>query len=157
VAEVLEPPQLFEYFIAQRQAMGLSIVALGPDSTGAVLRRLREGGLVGLLCDRDLQGNGVGVEFFGEATTFPAGPATMALRTGAVLITAAVYSGPGRNHTAVISAPISTERTGSFRSDVSRITQEIARHFEGYVRRAPEQWHLFQPNWPSDPVAPGKS
>ncbi len=150
VAEVIDPPELFDYFIEQREAMGLRIVALGPDSAGAVLRRLREGGLVGLLCDRDLLGNGVEVDFFGETTTFPAGPATMALRTGATLITAAVYSGPGRDHTAVISAPISTERTGSFRKDVGRITQEIAVHFEGYVRRAPEQWHLFQPNWPSD-------
>jgi len=154
VAEVLEPPELFEFFIEQREAMGLRIVPLGPESTAAVLRRLREGGLVGLLCDRDIQGNGVEVEFFGEKTTFPAGPATMALRTGAMLITAAVYSGPGRDHTAVISAPISTERTGRFRTDVSQITQEIARHFEGYIRRAPEQWHLFQPNWPSDPPPP---
>ncbi|HUD15869.1 MAG TPA: phosphatidylinositol mannoside acyltransferase [Acidimicrobiales bacterium] len=157
VAEVIEPPELFKWFIDQRRAMGLTIVPLGADSASAVLTRLREGGLVGLLCDRDLQGHGVNVEFFGEETTFPAGPATVALRTGATLITAVVYSGPGRDHTAVISAPISTERTGSFRKDVGRITQEIARHFEGYIRRSPEQWHLFQPNWPSDPPLPGEN
>ena len=107
--------------------------------------------LVGLLCDRDLQGHGVEVEFFGERTTFPAGPATLALRTGAALVTAVVFSGPGRDHVGEISAPIDTARTGPLRKDVGRITQEIARHFEGYIRRNPEQWHLFQPNWPSDP------
>ncbi len=151
VAEVIEPPELFEWFIAQRQAMGLTIVPLGHDSGGAVLRALRDGLLVGLLCDRDLQGHGVEVEFFGERTTFPAGPATLALRTGAALVTAVVFSGPGRDHVGEISAPIDTARTGPLRKDVGRITQEIARHFEGYIRRNPEQWHLFQPNWPSDP------
>ncbi len=59
---------------------------------------MRAGGVVGLLCDRDLQGNGVEVEFFGERVTMPAGPATLALRTGATLVAAACYSGPGRDH-----------------------------------------------------------
>ena len=74
VAERIEPPELFDYFVAQRAAMGLTIVPLGPDSGGAVLHTVRQGGLVGLLCDRDLTGNGIEVEFFGEITTMPAGP-----------------------------------------------------------------------------------
>jgi lauroyl/myristoyl acyltransferase len=96
-------------------------------------------------------GNGVEVEFFGERTTLPAGPATIALRTGATLVAAVVYSGPGRDHTGVISPPFDTTRTGSLRHDVTRLTQEIATQLEAFIRRAPEQWHMFQPNWPSDP------
>jgi phosphatidylinositol dimannoside acyltransferase len=153
VAERLEPEKLYEWFIGQRSAMGISIVPLDAEAGGALIKTLRNGGLVGLLCDRDLVGNGIEVEFFGETTTLPAGPATLALRTGAMLITSAVYSGPGINHHAVISAPIDTSRTGSLRTDVARITQEIARHFEEYIRQAPEQWHMFQPNWPSDRAA----
>jgi KDO2-lipid IV(A) lauroyltransferase len=130
--------------------MGLSVVPLGPEATGVLIKTLRGGGLVGLLCDRDIVGNGIEVEFFGERTTFSPGPATLALRTGATLVTSAVFSGPGSNHHAIISGPIDLSRTGSFRADVSRITQEIARHFEDYIRRAPEQWHVFQPIWPSD-------
>jgi len=155
VAERIEPPELFDHFVAERAAMGLTIVPLGAESGGTVLRTLREGGLVGLLCDRDLTGTGVEVEFFGEKTTMPAGPATVALRTGALLLTAAVYSGPGRDHHAVVGAPIDTTRQGSFRSDVARITQEIAGRFEGLIRRAPEQWHVFQPLWPADRPATG--
>lgn len=150
VAERIEPPELFDYFVAQRAAMGITVVPLGPDSGGAVLRTLRQGGLVGLLCDRDLTENGIEVEFFGEITTMPAGPASVALRTGATLLTAAVYSGPGRNHLALVQPPIDTQRTGSFRSDVQRITQEIATRFEGLIRQAPDQWHVFQPLWPVD-------
>ncbi len=150
VAEPLEPPALSEWMVAERQAMGLNIVPLGPGASSALLRTLRAGGLVGLLCDRDLLGNGVEVEFFGERTTLPGGPATLALRTGAALLPTAVYSGPGRNHTAVIMAPLSTERTKSLRDDVARVTQDMAHALEGLIRRAPHQWYLFQPNWPSD-------
>jgi phosphatidylinositol dimannoside acyltransferase len=150
VAEQVEPPELFDWFIEQRQAMGLTIVPLGPRSGGELLQTLRTGGLVGLLCDRDLVGNGVEVEFFGERTRLPPGPATLALRTGAVLLAGVVYTGPGRYHVAMISPPLPAERTGSLRKDVTRVTQGIARQLEAYIRFAPEQWHLFQPNWPSD-------
>ncbi len=150
VAEILEPPELFEWFIEQRNAMGLTVVPLDSRASANVARSLHEGKLVGLLCDRDLVGNGIEVEFFGERTTFPGGPATLALRTGATLITTAVFNPSHDDHLAVISAPIDTTRSGSFRADVTRITQEIARHFEGYIRRAPDQWHMFQPEWPSD-------
>ncbi len=150
VAEQIEPPELFEWFIDQREALGLTIVPLDSQSGAEVLRALRRGKLVGLLCDRDLGGHGVEVEFFGERTTFPAGPATLALRAGAALVCAVVYSGPGSHHVGVISPPIDASRSGSLRADVTRMTQDVARVFEGFVRRAPEQWHLFQPNWPSD-------
>jgi lauroyl/myristoyl acyltransferase len=150
VAERLEPPELFDYFVQQRAAMGLTIVPLDASSGSSISATLRDGGLVGLLSDRDLVGNGIEVEFFGETTTMPAGPATLALRTGAVLVTGAVYSGPGPDHRAVVEPPLDTTRSGSFRKDVSRLTQQIATRFEGLIRRAPEQWHVFQPLWLAD-------
>lgn len=155
VAERLEPPELFEFMVEQRAAMGLTIVPLDGSSGSSIVSTLRRGGLVGLLSDRDLAGNGIEVEFFGEATTMPAGPATLALRTGAQLVTGAVYSGPGPDHRAVVEPPLDTTRRGPFRQDVARLTQAIATRFEGLIRRAPEQWHLFQPLWLAD--RPGAS
>jgi len=149
VAERVNPPELFQWFIDERRAMGLEIVPLDGD-TGVLLRTLRSGGLVGLLCDRDIQGNGVEVELFGEPTTVPAGPATLALRTGAVLIAAVVYSGPGRDHTARVSAPIDTERQGRLRDDVQRVSQAVTTQLETFIAGAPEQWYVFQPNWSAD-------
>jgi KDO2-lipid IV(A) lauroyltransferase len=93
----------------------------------------------------------VEVEFFGEQTTLPGGPATLALRTGAPLIPTGVYFRSGGRHLAMIGPPITVQREGRLRDDVVRITQELARRFEELVRMAPEQWHLMQPNWPSDP------
>jgi KDO2-lipid IV(A) lauroyltransferase len=150
VAERIEPAELFEFFVDQRASMGLTIVPLDSSSGSAIISTLRAGGLVGLLSDRDLFGTGVDVEFFGEKTTMPAGPATLALRTGASLVTGVVYSGPGSDHRGIVDPPIDTTRKGSLRADVSRITQEIAYRFEEGIRRAPEQWHLFQPLWSAD-------
>ena len=94
VGEMLEPPELFEWFTSQRRALGLTVLPPGPGTTVRLLDTLRAGRVVGLLADRDLAGNGVEVEFFGEKTTLPAGPALLALRSGAPLMTCAIYQRP---------------------------------------------------------------
>ena len=149
VAEVLEPPALFEWFKAKRESIGIRIEPLNDRAGSVLLSTLRRGEVVGLLCDRDLQGNGVTVEFFGERVTMPAGPATLALRTGATLVAAACYTGPGRDHFAVISPPIPAERSKRLREDVTRVTQALSRELEGLIRRAPEQWHVLEPRFTS--------
>jgi lauroyl/myristoyl acyltransferase len=145
VAERLDPPELYEWFAAKREAMGLRVVALDDKASGAVARELRAGKVVGLLCDRDLQGNGIEAQLFGRTTTVPAGPAMLALRTGATLMCAAVYSGPGRDHHVVMTPPLDTTRHGAFRVDVARIAQAVTDELGWLIRRAPEQWHVLQP------------
>lgn len=150
VVEQLDPPELFEWFVEMRQTAGLTVVPHGPKATAAVLTALRRNELVGLVCDRDLTRAGVEVDFFGERTTLPAGPAALALRTGAVLLPTTVYY-QGSGHNGVVRPPVPVERAGGgFRDDVARITQLLAGELEALIRRAPEQWHLLQPNWPSD-------
>lgn len=152
VVEALDPPELFEWFVALRQAFGMEVVPLGPGAGSAVARAIKAGHIVCLLCDRDIGGGGVEVEFFGETTTLPAGPATLALRTGAPLLPAAVYF-RGHGHHAAIRQAIPAERRGSLRKDVTRVTQQLAHELEALIRAEPEQWHLLQPNWPSDHAA----
>jgi KDO2-lipid IV(A) lauroyltransferase len=75
----------------------------------------------------------------------------LALRTGApILPTAAYYR--GAMHHGFVRPPLVVERSsgGRLRDDVQRITQSIALELEALIRKAPEQWHLMQPNWPSD-------
>ncbi len=146
VVEPIEPPALFEWFCSYRRALGMGIVPLGPDAGTILLKKLREGLMVGLVCDRDLTRTGVEVEFFGERTTFPAGPATLALRAGAPLMAGAnFFAGVGH-----LRPPLDTTRRGSIKEDIARLTQALAADFEVLIRRAPDQWHLLQPNWPSD-------
>ena len=153
VVEPLEPPELFEWFLEMRQDLGMNVISLGPGAGGAVLRALRENEAVCLLSDRDIERNGVEVEFFGERTTLPAGPATLGLRTGAPILPVGCYFTARLNgHHTIVRPPVPAERHGGgLRDDVSRVTQSLARELEFLIRRAPEQWHLFQPNWPSDP------
>lgn len=153
VVEAIEPPELFEWFKELRNRLGMNIVGLGPGAAGELLAALKRNDVVCLLSDRDIQRSGVEVEFFGEITTLPAGPATLALRTGApVLPTAVYFTDRTDGHLGVVRPPLDTERTdGRLRDDVERVTAALADELEHLIRRAPTQWHLFQPNWPSDP------
>jgi phosphatidylinositol dimannoside acyltransferase len=150
VVEALEPRPVFEWFADLRRSFGMNVIPLGPSAGGDVLRALRANHIVCLLSDRDLDGRGVPVEFFGERTTLPAGPATLALRTGAPLLPSAVYYRPP-GHVGSIQPPLPVERTGRFRDDVTVLTQALAHELETLIRVEPEQWHLMSPNWPSDP------
>jgi len=154
IVERVEPPALFDWFVEFRERIGMHIVPLGPEAGRATVAAVKAGHVVALLCDRDIGRGGVEVMFFGERTTLPSGPAVLALRTGAPLLPAATYD-EGRNHHGVIRPPVPAERRGSFREDVTRITQALAGELEVLIRRAPEQWHLMQPNWPSDRAGSG--
>ncbi len=154
VVEEIEPVELYEWFLEVRRGLGLEVIPLSQGATG-VAAALREGRIVCLLSDRDISGAGVEVEFFGERTTLPGGPALMAIRSGAPLLPTAVYF-EGPKCRGVVSEPLDTTRHGRIRDDVTRVTQDLARALEGQIRRAPHQWHLLQPNWPSDYRALGR-
>jgi phosphatidylinositol dimannoside acyltransferase len=149
VAERLEPPELFDWFCQQRQANHLKMVALGPEAGPVLLSALRKNELIGLLCDRDIAGGGIEAEFFGERTTFPAGPATLSLRTGAVILPNAVFQEGNLAH-GIIRPPLQFERSSKLRADISALTQLLVSELEALIRMAPEQWHVLQPVWPSD-------
>ena len=111
VVEPLEPPEVFEWFAGLRASLGMTVVPLGPAAGNAVLRALRNNEVVCLLSDRDLGGGGLEVAFFGEVTRLPAGPATLALRTGAPVLPTAVYFTGADGHLGVVRPPLVVERT----------------------------------------------
>ncbi|MBM3659098.1 MAG: phosphatidylinositol mannoside acyltransferase [Actinobacteria bacterium] len=149
VAEMVDPPELFEWFVESRRRFGIEVIGLGPESGVAVNRALADNRVVCLLADRDITANGIEVEFFGERTTVPGGPALLALRTGAALLPGSCYFTEG-GHTSRIAAPIPAAREGRLRADVERVTAAVVHHLEDAIRERPEQWLLMQPNWPSD-------
>jgi len=149
VVETLEPPELFDWYRGFRESLGMKVVGLGPNAGTETMAMLRENRAVCLPSDRHVGGAGVEVEFFGEVTTLPAGPATLALRTGAVLLPIAIYDHPGGCH-GVVRPPVVAEREGRLRDDVARVTRALAAELEVLIAAEPEQWHLLQPNWPSD-------
>ena len=155
VVEPLEPPEVFDWFVSFREKLGMNIVSLGPEAGTEVTAAIKRGDVICLLSDRDIGGAGIPVDFFGERTRLPAGPAMLALRTGAPLIPSAVYWKGSTRH-AIATPPLDTSRQGKFREDLSRVVQDYAHALEELIRVDPEQWHLMSPNWPSDYVALGQ-
>ena len=89
VAERLKPESLFDRFVAYRESLGMEVIALTGGErppTEVLAERLRANGIICLLADRDLSRNGIEVDFFGEPTRMPAGPAMLAAITGATLL-----------------------------------------------------------------------
>ena len=153
VVEALEPPDLFEWFVSFREQLGMRVIPVGHGAASQCARALAANEVLCLLCDRTVAGTtGVEVEFFGEPTELPGGPATLALRTGATLLTAGVFFDMGpRPHLGMVRPPIGLQRSGRLRDDVVAGTRQVTAELEELIRRAPTQWHMLQPNWPSDP------
>ena len=152
VAEALANGRVLDWFVSYRTELSIDVVVAekGSQVIRTLIERLHDGRLVALVADRDLSGRGIEVEFFGEKTTLPGGPAALALKTGAVLTPVASYFKPGRGHELVIEAPLVEPEHGTQDEKIAAMTQQLAEAFERQILRAPTQWHLLQPNWPSD-------
>ncbi len=147
VAERLKPESLYRRFIAYRESLGFEVF---PASGGErppfelLATRLRENKLVCLMADRDLTRSGVEVDFFGERTRLPAGPAKLAIATGAHLIPAHVYY-DGDDCVIDLQEPLDTSS-----KDVTAVTQALANRFARNIAAHPADWHMMQPQWLAD-------
>ncbi len=150
VAERLKPEGLFNRFLAFRESLGMEIVPLGdPDLMRILARRLKEGRLVPLLGDRDISRNGVEVEFFGSAASFPAGPAVLAMLTGATLLPVTLWYADDAG-TGYIHDPIAVPADGDRAQKIRVMTQQVADAFaEGLLGHSVD-WHMMQPVWLED-------
>ncbi len=150
VAERLEPESLYQRFVDYRESLGFEIFALTGGEVppfAALSERLRENKIVCLLSDRDLAKHGVPVTFFGESTRMAAGPARLALDTGAHLLPVHCYfDGEGWGFT--ISPRIQVD--GGVGGGVETATQQLADSFAKNIERHPADWHMLQPLWMSD-------
>ena len=145
--EEIEPRALYEFVAARRGASHVDLVTLG-EAGRALVRRLRSGGLVGIIADRDMSGDGQPVTMFGHATTLSPGPASLAVAHRANLIVGrCLRIGPDRfrGEGRVLQVPSSGDR----RADTKALVKRLAECFEQDIGDAPEQWWgAFQPFWP---------
>jgi KDO2-lipid IV(A) lauroyltransferase len=145
VAERLKPEKLFLKFLAYRQAMGMEVLPLDGRVLNTLEERLNEGALVALVSDRDLSRSGIEVEFFDGKARMPAGPALLALRTKAPLITAFVsYTETGVH---IEFRNIIVPSSGDESRKVKEIVQMTAQNFEDGISESPEDWHMLQRIW----------
>ena len=151
VAERLKPEGLYRRFVAYRESLGMEIIPTvgGERHPLDILEdRVREARVVPLLADRDLSARGVEVEFFGGRTRMPAGPALLALRTGAPLFTVTLWYDVDGPH-ALVDDPVPVPRPDSGPLDVRvrALTQTIADRLADGIAKHPADWHMLQKLW----------
>ncbi|MFI9627755.1 phosphatidylinositol mannoside acyltransferase [Streptomyces sp. NPDC052042] len=151
VAERLKPETLYDRFVAYREGLGMEVLPhSGGAAFGTLARRLRAGGLVCLVADRDLSSSGVEVTFFGETARMPAGPALLAQQTGALLLPVTLGYDDTPVMKARIHAPVPVPESGTRAEKTSSMTQALADAFAVGIADRPEDWHMLQRLWLAD-------
>lgn len=156
VAERLDPESLFRRFVEFRESLGFEVHAVGrgvPSPIGVLTERMHEGKVACLLADRDLSRNGVQVDFFGEPTKMPPGPAMLAATTGAALLPVSGWFLPD-GWGLKVGAPIEIP-DGPLDQRIASGTQLLANEFGKDIAAHPADWHMLQKLWLSDLKARG--
>ena len=143
VAEHLKPERLFRRFLSHRAEMGMTVLDLNAGVLGQLEEMLRQGKLVALVADRDLSRSGLDVTFFAKKARMPAGPALLAYKTKADLVTAYVSYQPD-GISVHFSPPISVNYVGEQIAEIARVTQQMAAQFEQQIALDPTSWHMQQ-------------
>ena len=152
VAERLKPESLFDRFVAFRESLGMEVLPLTGGQrppADTLVERLRSGRGVCLVADRDLSRNGIAVQFFGEPTRMPGGPALIAARAESTLLPVSLWFTPDGGWGQRIGAPIDLGG-GSLAERVARGTQAVADVFTREIAAHPTDWHMLQRLWLAD-------
>ncbi|MCI4676218.1 phosphatidylinositol mannoside acyltransferase [Mycolicibacterium litorale] len=147
VAERLKPESLYRRFLDYRESLGFEVLPLNGGERPPIevlAERLRANRAVCLMAERDLTKSGVQVDLFGQPTRMPAGPARLAIETGAALLPAHVYY---RGEDCVVRLFPALDCSSG---DVGVITQALADQFGKNIAAHPEDWHMLQPQWLAD-------
>ncbi|MEU2312994.1 phosphatidylinositol mannoside acyltransferase [Streptomyces albidoflavus] len=151
VAERLKPETLYDRFVAYREGLGMEVLPhTGGSAFGTLARRLRVGGLVCLVADRDLSASGVEVTFFGDTARMPAGPAILAQQTGALLLPVTLWFDATPVMKGRVHPPVEVPETGTRAEKTSLMTQALADAFAEGIADHPEDWHMLQRLWLAD-------
>jgi phosphatidylinositol dimannoside acyltransferase len=157
VAERLRPEKLFDRFVVVREKVGMEVLPLtggGRNTFAVLLERLRAGRTLCLVAEREFGDGGIEVSFFGELAAMPAGPASLALATGAALLPAYLWysdeGGPGGSWCGWIHDEIKPPADGDRRAKIAAMTQELADRFAEGIAEHPRDWHMLQPMWLAD-------
>lgn len=151
VSETVGNERINRLAIDFRAKLGIELIPM-EFALKRVYKALRRNEGVGLVTDRPLlPDEGVPVEFFGQCIAWPSGPAILALRTGATIVTGYLVRDSDDRYVGEIYPPLEFEVTGDHDRDVQLITQRVVSIQEDLIRRYPDQWYMFRRMWPRDP------
>ncbi|HLZ70979.1 MAG TPA: lysophospholipid acyltransferase family protein [Dehalococcoidia bacterium] len=159
IAETQDHGRLNDDLVAARTKHGVKLIPMEKAATG-IIRSMRRNETLAILIDRPLDDGGIEVEFFGAPIRVPAGPARIALRTGAKVIAVSQLRSHAWSDRVRVIADFEIElpNSGDLEHDVRLLTRRILQAHERVIRRHPEQWYMFRRMWPRrTPVAAGRA
>ncbi len=149
VYDTFHPDYLDRLIQRKRREKGIELVPA--NNVREMLRVLKRGGTLCVLFDRPLDlARGVAVRFFGRETAVPAGPAVLALKTGATIVPVYMFRQPDRSFESLIFPAIQPVDTGDRDRDTQTIMQRLVDTMQAVVRDRPDQWYMFRPMWPNE-------
>ena len=137
-------PELFELLNASRARWGVTIIPW--KKLRDIFRVMRKPAILGMVVDWGYRSDDLPVRLFGSWTTLPAGPATLAARTNAVIVPVMARRTDDGRYTPVMYDPIEVPDTSP--AALAAATQQVADALEDMVADAPDQWYTFKPMWP---------
>ncbi len=147
LADPFGPPAVDERVRRARERLGVHVLDPGPAGVRAALRVLRRNEILALAADLDPGTGGVVVPFFGRPAAIPAGPAALALRTGAPIVAGYIWRDRDGRYQGIVEPPIRPDATADRAAETERLTAAVVASFERVIRRAPDQWSIFRPIW----------
>jgi lauroyl/myristoyl acyltransferase len=167
LAEVIQPPQLFDRVVGSRGKMGVRVIPIdvaamrggdpqlarrvGAGAMREVFRMLRSGGVVAMALDRDLIGNGEPIQFFGKPAPIPIGVVDIAVRAGAAIVPAVLVR-DGKRVRGLPYPEVDYDPDAPREEEVRRVTRRILALFESVIREHPDQWHVLNSVWSAHPA-----
>jgi KDO2-lipid IV(A) lauroyltransferase len=145
VADDSSFPELYELLRQQRESWGVRVIAW--RNLREIFGVLRRREMLALLIDWGYRSDGIPVRLLGAWTTLPAGPATLAAKTGSRILPIAIRRAPAGGFEVRWAPPIDVEPNDP--AALQRATQAMADALGNTIQTAPEQWYSFKPSWPA--------
>jgi lauroyl/myristoyl acyltransferase len=147
LTEPLQPPALSRLIDGLRASKGHTFLPVSIASIKAVLRSIKAGGVVGLMCDRDIEGRSIRVPFCGTPTSVPVGVVELATRTGATIVPIFIHRKNGDACEAFLEPPLELVNSGDPGADLKTNVRRLLERFEAHLRRDPGQWTVLETVW----------
>lgn len=147
LTEPLQPPALSRLIDGLRASKGQTFLPVSIGSIKTVLRSVKAGGVVGLMCDRDIEGTSIRVPFCGTPTNVPVGVVELATRTGATIVPIFIHRKNGDGCEAFLEPPLEMVNSGDPQADLKTNVRRLLERFEAHLRRDPGQWAVLEAVW----------
>jgi lauroyl/myristoyl acyltransferase len=150
LTEPIQPPALSRLVDGLRANKGHTFLPVSIGSIKVLLRSIKAGGVVGLMCDRDIEGQSIRVPFCGTPTSMPVGVVELATRTGATIVPIFVHRKNGNACEAFLEPPLELVNSGDPQADLKTNVRRLLEQFEAHLRRDPGQWTVLETVWDTE-------